>query len=294
MRFLDKQVTLEFQRIPEIDLTSSREFDMKFDFSRLLKSFLFLTLSSVVLGLFMRDLQKTPGEWPVLLLSLVLSVGILWVVLGVLWTLTQGLKQILLGTVQVIDSPRVTALLGIGVLLTVLGLGLRQLEIGFLGLSFAVAGFVFHWPRLLLRFGIKTQVSVWRWTRRLRPTPKLELVPYAYAPKPGSASAPQTLAPRLELSLEDGQVWLENQDSASVLVKGLGSAEFNGWWLPRSRGERKPLLNTLEKVEADLWVQDYESVRVKVWCCRLENPLEEFVLERELGFEVVRDARVLN
>ena len=113
MRYLDKQVTLEFQRIPEIDLTSSREFDMKFDFSRLLKSFLFLTLSSVVLGLYMRDLQKTPGEWPVLLLSLVLSVGILWVVLSVLWTLTQGLKQILLGTVQVIDSPRVTALLGI-------------------------------------------------------------------------------------------------------------------------------------------------------------------------------------
>jgi hypothetical protein len=267
---------------------------MKFDLNRTIKTLLFVMLSSLILSVFVSDLQKTPGEWPVLLLSLVLSVGLLWVVLSVLWTLTQGLKQILVGTVQLIGSPRVSALLGIGVLLTLLGLGLESLEMQLVGLAFAVAGFVLHWPRMLLLLGIKTQVSVWRWTRRLRPTPKLELMPYAYAPRPGSASALQTLAPRLELSLQDGQVWLENQDSGSVLVKGLGSAEFNGWWLPRSRGERKPLLNTLEKVEADLWVQDYESVRVKVWCCRLENPLEEFLLEQEVGFEVVRDARVLN
>jgi len=263
---------------------------VKLDLQRVLKTLLFALLSSVMLSLFVRDLKRTPADWSVLLLSLVLSVGLLWVILNAVWKLTHLLRHGLAGVYRTLDDPRATTLLLGGLVLALLGLGSGQLALEVVGLLLTVTGFALYWPKLR-KVGQK-QVSVWRWTRRLRPKVKLELTPYAYAPKPGKVG--QTLAPRLELSLQDGQVWLENQDSGSVLVKGLGSAEFNGWWLPRSRGERKPLLNTLEKVEADLWVPDYESVRVKVWCCRLDNPLEEFVLEQELGFEVVASARVLN
>ncbi len=267
---------------------------MRLDLQRMLKIVLFVMLSSVVLSLFVRDLERTPADWPVLLLSLALSVGLLWVVFHMVWNLTSLFRHGLVGVVRAIGDARVSALLGSGLVVALLGLGLERLELGFLGLALTVTGFGLYWPKLRGqgRKHVRKYVSVWRWTRRLRPAIKLELTPYAYAPK--LMQAGQTLAPRLELSLHEGQVWLENQDSASVLVKGLGSSEFNGWWLPRSRGERKPLLNTLEKVEADLWVPDYESVRVKVWCCRLETPLEEFVLEQELGFEVVINTRVLN
>ena len=271
---------------------------MKLDFQHVLKILLFALLSSVVLSLFMRDLKRSPADWSVLLLSLFLSMGLLWIVLGAVWNLTYLLRQGLSGVYRIMDDPRATTLLLGGLGLALLGLGSGQFALEVVGLLLTVLGFALYWPKLRKqrRQGRK-HISVWRWTRRLRPITKLELTPYAYAPHTlilRLGMAGQTLAPRLELSLEGGQVWLENQDSGSVLVKGLGSAEFNGWWLPRSRGERKPLLNALEKVEADLWVPDYESVRVKVWCCRLENPLEEFVLEQELGFEVVRDARVLN
>jgi len=266
---------------------------MKLDLQRVLKIFLFALLSSVVLSLFVRDLERTPADWSVLLLSLALSVGLLWVGLNAVWNLTHLLRHGLSGIYRAMDDPRVTTLLLGGLFLALLGLGLGQVPLEWIGLLLTMVGLALYWPKLRKQ-GQKnlTHISVWRWTRRLRPITKLELTPYAYAPKLGVAG--KTLAPRLELSLHEGQVWLENQDSGSVLVKGLGSAEFNGWWLPRSRGERKPLLNALEKVEADLWVPDYESVRVKVWCCRLENPLEEFVLEQELGFEVVTSARVLN
>ena len=268
---------------------------MKLDLQRVLKTFLFAMLSSVVLSLFVRDLERTPADWSVLLLSLALSVGLLWLILNALWNLTHLLRHGLSGVYHAVNDPRATTLLLGGLVLALLGLGLGQLALELVGLLLTLAGFALYWPRLhKLR---QKQVSVWRWTRRLRPVAKLELTPYAYAPHAQThraSAAGQTLAPRLELSLYEGQVWLENRDSGSMLVKGLGSAEFNGWWLPRSRGERKPMLGTFEKVEADLWVPDYESVRVKVWYCRLENPLEEFVLEQELGFEVAVSTRVLN
>ena len=140
---------------------------MKLDLQRVLKIFLFAMLSSVVLSLFVRDLERTPADWSVLLLSLALSVGLLWLILNALWNLTHLLRNGLSGVYRAVNDPRATTLLLGGLVLALLGLGLGQLALELVGLLLTLAGFALYWPRL--RQVRQKQVSVWRWTRRLRP-----------------------------------------------------------------------------------------------------------------------------
>ncbi len=120
-----------------------------------------------------------------------------------------------------------------------------------------------------------------RWKATLRPKTVYELPIFPLPPKFKS----QTLEPQIEVWLEGSEVRLKNCEAGSLLIKGLSSSQFNGWWLPKVNGKRKPVLPSLERAETSIWILEDEEhpVRIQVWCCRLERLNEEFVLEREIG-----------
>lgn len=123
-----------------------------------------------------------------------------------------------------------------------------------------------------------------RWKATLRPKTVYELPVFPLPPKFKS----QTLEPQIEIWLEGNEVRLKNCESSSLLIKGLSSSQYNGWWLPKVDGKRKPVLPSLERAETSIWILEDEEhpVRIQVWCCRLERLNEEFVLEREIGWDL--------